>query len=554
MNLISNIWSKTSRIGIRSGSTDYSESKIVNRITLILFVFLMVIYLSLFIGSVVFNTHPLNINDLRIIFAALSCIVVLLFMRGRRVFIAKIILSFLPVFFLIAYPVLLDTVTSHMFFISSLIIVAYSTLPHFIFNYDKERFSYFTVIFFMFVMLIFSEYFLQLSNPDSIGLMYKKQWFFYIKLAEVLTFFYLNSILFSINKQNSKNRNSLHDKLNELYEVNKTINAQNKEIYATNTRLVDYQFELQNQNQQLIDRTNQLNQQKQSITRLYQELQNTYDQLIKAEKMATLGQLTSGIVKVIDNPISSAKVHLKSLQADINIIIDLLRKYAALDAENYEKAIQDLKQQRQSQEFDNLLKRIYSLPKSVADHIQEAIELIKELKSFSSLNHAEMIKYDLVTGLKSSINLIIRQYEEVLEVEQDFNRIPPVECFPGRMNQAFMNLLSSSANYLKSQNENNRKLFIKTHLQSEENMVKIIIAYRGDELTCQQNRSIAETFQQHHLHELNQIGISIAANIISEHQGTLEIQWFNGFCNFIIYLPVNQPGSGSQRLSTTIPS
>ena len=57
------------------------------------------------------------------------------------------------------------------------------------------------------------------------------------------------------------------------------------------------------------------------------ELKQTQSQLVNAEKMASLGQLTAGIAHEINNPINFVVSNVKPLRRDIEDIYQLVNKY-----------------------------------------------------------------------------------------------------------------------------------------------------------------------------------------------------------------------------------
>jgi C4-dicarboxylate-specific signal transduction histidine kinase len=289
----------------------------------------------------------------------------------------------------------------------------------------------------------------------------------------------------------------------------------------------------------LITRANELNEQKHAITLLYEQIQATYDQLIKAEKMATLGQLTSGIVQVIGTPIKSSEIYLKNLQHDLNQILEILHQYTLINQGNYQEILKNIDQQKQEIDFHRVISNLYALPKTMAGNINEAIELIRELKVFSSLNQAEMVPYDLIAGLNASLNLIVRQHQKIIKVHKDLGRIAHIECYPGRINQVFMNLLSFSAKQLKKQQKENQ-LFVSARMikEKDDNLVEIKIAFACDQQKCRTIEAAMQTFFNDPLQDVEQVGISIATNVVNEHQGKLELYWLEEKCTFCIKLPV----------------
>jgi signal transduction histidine kinase len=60
------------------------------------------------------------------------------------------------------------------------------------------------------------------------------------------------------------------------------------------------------------------------------DLKEAQSQLVNAEKMASLGQLTAGIAHEINNPLNFVSANLRPLKMDISEVFDVVKKYEAI--------------------------------------------------------------------------------------------------------------------------------------------------------------------------------------------------------------------------------
>ena len=60
---------------------------------------------------------------------------------------------------------------------------------------------------------------------------------------------------------------------------------------------------------------------------------------------------------------------------------------------------------------------------------------------------------DLREGIESTLNLLAKQYQDRITVHRDYDYLPLVECYPGQINQVFMNLLQNAAQAIQQRGE-----------------------------------------------------------------------------------------------------
>ena len=78
------------------------------------------------------------------------------------------------------------------------------------------------------------------------------------------------------------------------------------------------------------ERTKELQQTNHQLTDAYKDLKDAQIQLVEAEKMASLGQLTAGIAHEINNPINFVKSNIKPLQLDFKDLFEVIDEYEKL--------------------------------------------------------------------------------------------------------------------------------------------------------------------------------------------------------------------------------
>jgi signal transduction histidine kinase len=140
-----------------------------------------------------------------------------------------------------------------------------------------------------------------------------------------------------------------------------------------------------------------------------------------------------------------------------------------------------------------------------------------------------------------------------IEVTKDYGNLPTVQCYPGQLNQVFMNILSNAIDAIDEYNKNqsvedtkNRPgcISICTGVLTDRNQVIILISDNGCGMTPDVSHRIFDPFfTTKPVGQGTGLGMSISYKIVVEkHGGQLEcISAPDLGSAFFIYIPIRQP-------------
>jgi two-component system, NtrC family, sensor kinase len=180
------------------------------------------------------------------------------------------------------------------------------------------------------------------------------------------------------------------------------------------------------------------------------ELHSYQTQLIQTEKMSALGLLVAGIAHEINNPINFIYGNIAYASQYIEDIMDLLQRYE----QHYPQPVSEIQGQAERIDLDFVkadLPKLLNSMKLGADRIRD---LVLSLRNFSRLDEAEMKFVNLHEGLDSTLLILQNQLKGTvgrseITVIKEYGELPLVECYPGQLNQVFMNLLSNAIDALE---------------------------------------------------------------------------------------------------------
>jgi signal transduction histidine kinase len=168
------------------------------------------------------------------------------------------------------------------------------------------------------------------------------------------------------------------------------------------------------------------------LERMNTALVDSQAQLVQAEKMASIGSLTAGIAHEMNTPIGVINSNTDISGRCIATIVNTLRNC---------KTIDELTNHKQ---FQSALEGLQNNNKVTLESSARITQLIDSLKSFTRLDEAALQKADVHEGIDSALSLIQHEFEDRIDIVKEYGNIPKVSCYPGELNQVFMNILKNA--------------------------------------------------------------------------------------------------------------
>jgi signal transduction histidine kinase len=263
----------------------------------------------------------------------------------------------------------------------------------------------------------------------------------------------------------------------------------------------------------------------------------TQSQLIQSEKMASLGLLTAGIAHELNNPINFVSGNVNPLQRDMEEIFSLVEQYEAqIEANNLEEVFDRVRELKAEMDYEFLMKEINNLLEGIQEGADRSSRIVKGLRSFSRLDDEKFQLYNIHDGIDSTLILLHNKLKNSIKVHKDYGDLREIECFPSKLNQVFMNILTNCIQAIEDEGE----IFIQT--VSSDIRVKIIIKDTGTGMSPEVKAHIFEPFYTtKDVGKGTGLGLSITYGIIEQHNGNIDVISEPGMgTEFIISLPRRQ--------------
>lgn len=288
------------------------------------------------------------------------------------------------------------------------------------------------------------------------------------------------------------------------------------------------------------------------LTSALEQLQQSQLQLIQREKMSALGNLVAGVAHEINNPVGFLSGNLQPAQdyvRDLFGLLDLYQKTLPNPGQEIEEEIEaiDLAYLRED------------LPK-VLSSMREGIKRIKSistsLRTFSRSDTESKVPFNIDEGLDSTLLILkhrlkANEHRPAIEIMTNYHEMLPVHCFPGQLNQVFMNLLANAIDALDDSNQGKsfseiqlqpNRITVTVQLSNCQQWATIKIQDNGIGMNEETKQRIFENlFTTKGVGKGTGLGLAIARQIIVEkHCGTIEVNSSLGQgTEFILKIPVN---------------
>jgi signal transduction histidine kinase len=277
--------------------------------------------------------------------------------------------------------------------------------------------------------------------------------------------------------------------------------------------------------------------QKLSVEKALTELKATQSQLIYAEKMASLGELTAGVAHEIQNPLNFVN---NFSEVNIDLIIEMKQE---LDNQNYTEATQiatDI--EKNERKINHHGKRADAIVKGMIQH-SRASSSQKELTNINALADEYLrLCYHGIKVKDKDLNTTIKtDFDKALSAGEA--GIGQINIIPQDIGRVLLNLYNNAfyaVNEKKKTADETYKPFVSVQTKKIDDNVEIKISDNGNGIP---QNIIDKIFQPFFTTkpsgEGTGLGLSLSYDVIKAHGGTIHVESKEGEgTSFFIQLPI----------------
>ncbi|MBN3908638.1 MAG: HAMP domain-containing histidine kinase [Nostoc sp. NMS1] len=273
---------------------------------------------------------------------------------------------------------------------------------------------------------------------------------------------------------------------------------------------------------------------------------------IMQNKMSSLGSLVADVAHEINNPVGFIAGNLTPAQEYIQNLLHLIELYQ----KTYPQASQEIQEIIKEMDLEYVRKDLPKLISSMREGTNRISSISNSLRTFSRADTEQKVMFNLHEGIDNTLLILKHRLKDnntrpAIQVVRNYGDLPLLLCFPGQLNQVFMNLLANAIDALDEANsglgfdeikKNPNQIIIDTAPNKDKNHVLIKIQDNGVGISADiQQKMFEHLFTTKSVGKGTGLGLSIAYQIIvQKHRGTLEVKSVLGKgSEFIISIPLS---------------
>ncbi|MEE9487860.1 MAG: ATP-binding protein [Candidatus Brocadiales bacterium] len=269
--------------------------------------------------------------------------------------------------------------------------------------------------------------------------------------------------------------------------------------------------------------TSRLKEYTEERVRKEEELRKTQEQLFQAEKMSSLGTLSSGIAHEVNNPLSYVMNNIELMKDYIGDIVPIKKGQP-----DNKKDITTLK------EMENCLEDA----KAGTEQIRRIISAVYE---FSHPGQDRLDYVDINKKIETALNVVWHELKNKVKITKDYADLPKVLGYPHHLVQVFTNLFVNAAYAIPDKGE----IRIKTCQQGR--TICIEISDTGVGIPEKDIKKIFDPFfTTKDVGKGTGLGLSIVYNLVTQAGGDIKVESAVGKgTTFKITLPLRTESDAS---------
>ncbi len=272
-----------------------------------------------------------------------------------------------------------------------------------------------------------------------------------------------------------------------------------------------------------------------ALRRAYADLSQSHDalkqaqaQLVRNEKLASLGRLLAGVAHELNNPISFVYANAHALER-------YATKFETYFARVQEGASRDeLIALRASLKLDREVQNLREAIRGAKDGAERVRDIVEDLRRLSSDGTGESVAFDLAEVARIAASWVLRGMKRPVELQADLAPLM-VRGRPGHVQQVVMNLVQNAVDAMEAG-------VIRMGLAPEGGMAVLTVEDQGPGVPEALRAAIFDPFfTTKPVGRGTGLGLSISHKIAEEHGGSLTLADSQQGAVFRLALPLETP-------------
>jgi signal transduction histidine kinase len=280
-------------------------------------------------------------------------------------------------------------------------------------------------------------------------------------------------------------------------------------------------------------------------------LQKVQAELIRSEKLASLGQLVAGIAHELNNPLNYIYGNTEFLSDYVHTFINLLDRFGELP-ELTAKQKDTIEVWKREADVDFVRTDLAKLLEGVRLGAERAAEIVRGLRAFARVGSGmEYEDVSLPETIEVALTILRHELRDRIKIHKEWGELPRVRCDGSRMSQVFVNLFLNAIQAITSRGGEGE---IHVGLAAEGSLARITFRDNGSGMPPDVRAKIFDPFfTTKPVGQGTGLGLSISYGIVEQHGGKIEVESEVGRgSTFTVWLPVAGPKEKGKTAPPTV--
>ncbi|MBE2257710.1 MAG: PAS domain-containing protein [Rhodobacteraceae bacterium] len=271
-----------------------------------------------------------------------------------------------------------------------------------------------------------------------------------------------------------------------------------------------------------------------ALRQAHDDLKRTQQQLLQAEKMASLGRLVAGVAHELNNPISFVLGNVLAIRRYAGRLATYLQAVHAGE----QVSTPELERLRQELRIDRIMQDLTPLLDGMTEGAERTRDIVDGLKRFSAIDRRVDEAFDLTEVVGRAVRWVTRSGLRSLSVKVDLPERLPVHGSSGQMQQVLMNVVQNACDATAAGD----RPTLEIAAEQRDGMVTVHFSDNGPGITPENLARLFDPFfTTKPVGQGTGLGLSISYGIVERHGGRLEAaNRPEGGARFSLSLPLVQ--------------
>jgi signal transduction histidine kinase len=270
------------------------------------------------------------------------------------------------------------------------------------------------------------------------------------------------------------------------------------------------------------------------------DLQKAQVELVQQEKLSTLGELVAGVAHEINNPMGCIANNIPFVD---DYSTQLLAHISLYQQEHLNPG-EAIAAHAEEIDLDYIRQDLPNLIESMVVSSDRIRAISDSLRTFARSDTHQKSEFNLNEGLDSTLLILkhrlqAQDHRSEVEIVKTYGELPHILCYPGQLNQVFMNLLANAIDAFDEHLIEHPVIDIRTEHRAQRVLI-FIADNAGGMPEAVRSRIFEQAYTTKAVGKGTGLGLSIAQQIIAEkHSGQLScVSTVGQGTEFIIELPI----------------